>query len=63
VTTRRWNSTDVDVPVTVLPYLKMLKMQFEVGNLAARIDPFFTPLSLPSLEFLELGFAPSSQLV
>jgi hypothetical protein len=41
----------------------MLKMQFEVGDLAARIDPFFTPLSLPSLEFLELGFAPSSQLV
>ncbi|KAJ7734036.1 hypothetical protein DFH07DRAFT_130946 [Mycena maculata] len=56
--TREWTFPDSAPPVVVLPFLETLKMDFSCfnpGNIA-RVDPFFSALSLPSLKTLDLTF-------
>ncbi|KAJ6521928.1 hypothetical protein DFH09DRAFT_212576 [Mycena vulgaris] len=59
--TSEWNAAHaVDGPVTVLPFLKELRVRFDMGaDEIGRVEPFFEPLSLPALHTLHLTFDPS----
>jgi hypothetical protein len=63
ITTSEWDvattnpTADTDAPETVLPSLMKLRMQFDEGRDAiGRVAPFFTPLTLPALQILDLKF-------
>ncbi|KAF7357760.1 F-box domain-containing protein [Mycena venus] len=57
LTTSEWNSSAVDVPSTTLLFLETLEMRFEDGGEdIGRVEPFFTPLCLPTLHGVGLAF-------
>ncbi|KAJ7693357.1 hypothetical protein B0H17DRAFT_500141 [Mycena rosella] len=56
--TTEWNFQHaVSAPATVLPFLETLKVRFDMGDdETGHVEPFFEPLSLPSLRTLALVF-------
>jgi hypothetical protein len=53
-----WDTPDVAAAATVLPFLKTLEVHFEASShVVGYIAPFFTALSLPSLQTFRLGLS------
>ncbi|KAJ6593282.1 hypothetical protein B0H19DRAFT_1089650 [Mycena capillaripes] len=59
--TGEWESADIDAPLTVLPFLSTLTVNFiDEDGTPRRVDPFFMPLALPALRTLDLAFESDS---
>ncbi|KAJ7451752.1 hypothetical protein B0H11DRAFT_2201518 [Mycena galericulata] len=61
LSTTEWDfEHPIDAAATVLPFMEVLKVQFDIGNDdIGHVEPFLAPLSLPSLLSLDLTFDPA----